>query len=106
MPSDSQGVYGLFKSQLSLLLIDDLERILEYTPIGPRFSNPVLQTLLVLLKKPPPEAGRRLLVVGTTAVPHLLDDLQLVSAFNVSLHVPKLEKPEETCAVLSNELVG
>jgi len=78
----------------------------RYTPIGPRFSNPVLQTLLVLLKKPPPEAGRRLLVLGTTAVPHLLEDLQLVSAFNVSLHVPKLEQPEETCAVLSNELVG
>ena len=64
------------------------------------------QTLLVLLKKPPPEAGRRLLVLGTTAVPHLLDDLQLVSAFNVSLHVPKLERPEETRAVLCDALVG
>merc|ERR1711998_363998 len=95
-----------YKSQLSLLLIDDLERILEYTPIGPRFSNAVLQTLLVLLKKPPPEAGRRLLVLGTTAVPHHLDDLQLVSAFNVSLHVPKLESAEETCAVLCDDLVG
>jgi vesicle-fusing ATPase len=28
--------------------------VVDYTPIGPRFSNSVLQTLLVLLKKTPP----------------------------------------------------
>ena len=27
----------------------------DYVPIGPRFSNLVLQALLVLLKKPPPK---------------------------------------------------
>lgn len=35
--------------------------------IGPRFSNAVLQTLLVLLKKQPP-ANRKLFVVGTTSL--------------------------------------
>jgi hypothetical protein len=34
--------------------------------IGPRFSNLVLQVLLVLVKKQPP-AGRKLLVIGTTS---------------------------------------
>lgn len=29
----------------------------DYVPIGPRFSNLVLQALLVLLKKPPPKVG-------------------------------------------------
>ena len=28
--------------------------VLDYVPIGPRFSNLVLQALLVLLKKTPP----------------------------------------------------
>jgi vesicle-fusing ATPase len=51
------------KSPLSMIFIDDLE--LDYVSIGPRFSNTVLQTLLVLLKKLPPDEGRRLLVIGT-----------------------------------------
>lgn len=89
-----------YKSQLSLLVIDDIERILEYTPMGPRFSNMVLQTLLVLIKKAPPP-GHRLLIVGTTSIPHLLEDLQLVGAFDVSLHVPVLSEAKAYKSVLS-----
>ena len=44
-----------YKSQLSCVVVDDIERLLDYVPIGPRFSNLVLQALLVLLKKPPPK---------------------------------------------------
>ncbi|CAB1312015.1 unnamed protein product [Coregonus sp. 'balchen'] len=44
-----------YKSQLSCVVVDDIERLLDYVPIGPRFSNMVLQALLVLLKKPPPK---------------------------------------------------
>jgi vesicle-fusing ATPase len=32
-----------YKSKLSLIILDDLERLLEYVPVGPRFSNAVLQ---------------------------------------------------------------
>ena len=90
------------KSPLSVIVLDDLERLIEYTPLGPRFSNTLLQTLLVLLKKPPP-AGHRLLVIGTTAISHLLEDVQLVSAFNLKLHVPMLEPRE--CRVALEKLV-
>ena len=51
------------QSPMSIIVLDDLERLLEYVPIGPRFSNTILQVLLVLLKKQPPP-GRRLLVLG------------------------------------------
>jgi vesicle-fusing ATPase len=87
-----------FKSPLSVILLDDLERIIEYTPLGPRFSNMILQTLLVLLKKPPPPPNR-LLIVGTTSISHLLEDVQLISIFNLTVHIPKLE-PKESRAVL------
>ena len=33
--------------------------ISDYVPIGPRFSNLVLQALLVLLKKAPPQVRRQ-----------------------------------------------
>ncbi len=49
-----------YKSQLSCVILDDIERLLDYVPIGPRFSNLVLQALLVLLKKlPPPVSNKR-----------------------------------------------
>ena len=44
----------------------------------------ILQTLLILLKRPPPPPNR-LLVVGTTAIAHLLEDVQLVSTFNLQV---------------------
>ncbi len=65
-----------YKSPQSIIFIDDIERIIEYTPVGHRFSNSVLQTLLVLLRKVPP-APARLMVVATTSISHLLEDLQL-----------------------------
>ncbi len=43
-----------YKSELSCIVIDDIERLLDYVAIGPRFSNLVLQSLLVLLRKLPP----------------------------------------------------
>ena len=55
-----------YKSPLSLIVLDDIERLLEYVAIGPRFSNVVLQALLILLPRAP--AGRKLLVIGTTSL--------------------------------------
>lgn len=44
-----------YKSPMSVVVVDAIERLLDWVAIGPRFSNSVLQTLLVLLKKPPPK---------------------------------------------------
>ncbi len=88
------------RSPLSVVVLDDLERLIDYSPIGPRFSNTVVQTLLVLLKKPPASADKRLLVIGTTSVASHLEDLQLVQGFNVTLNVPQLTGPEEVKTVL------
>ncbi len=102
--SKSQMIHKAFmdsyKSPLSLIFLDDIERLIDYVPIGPRFSNTVLQTLLILLKKIPPDEGRRLLVLGTTSNAHLLEDLGLVQAFGVAQSVPLLEEPKDVCEVL------
>ena len=55
-----------YRSQLSCIVVDNIERLLDYTSVGPRFSNVVLQALLVLLKKEPPK-GRKLLVLATSS---------------------------------------
>jgi vesicle-fusing ATPase len=72
------------KSPRSIIILDDLERLLSYVPIGPRFSNDVLQTLLVLLKKTPPN-GRKLLVIATTSALGVLESMDLAGAFSVSV---------------------
>lgn len=87
-----------YKSPLSLIVLDDIERLLEYVAIGPRFSNVVLQALLILMKRQPPP-GRRLLVIGTTSVPAVFEDMGLTAAFNVALHCPLLN-PQDATAVL------
>lgn len=86
---------------LLILFQDDIERLLEYVAIGPRFSNLILQVLLVLVKKQPP-ASRKLLVIGTTSAGEVLDSMALTEVFNVSLHVPSL-KAEEVVRVLRDQ---
>ena len=51
----------------------DLERLLEYVRIGPRFSNVVLQTLLVCIKKVPQKG--KLVILATAASAAILERL-------------------------------
>lgn len=43
-----------YKSQLSCVVIDDVEELMDFNPIGPRFSNTVARALKVLFKALPP----------------------------------------------------
>ncbi|KAK3751536.1 hypothetical protein QZH41_019426 [Actinostola sp. cb2023] len=87
------------KSDLSCIIVDDIERLLDYVSIGPRFSNTVLQALLVLLKKKL-RKGRRLIIIGTTSCRDILDPMGLIEAFNTVIHVPNLSKKEHLIQVL------
>ncbi|XP_024943751.1 vesicle-fusing ATPase 1 isoform X2 [Cephus cinctus] len=88
-----------YRSQLSCIVVDNIERLLDYGPIGPRYSNLTLQTLLVLLqKKPPPR--RKLLILGTTGSRQVLEDMGMLSAFPKKLHVPNLSSPDHLLSVL------
>ena len=88
-----------YRSQMSCILVDNVERLLDYGPIGPRYSNLTLQSLLVLLKKHPPK-GNRLLVICTTSRKDVLDQLEMVSAFSEVLHVSNLNQAQHLQKVL------
>ncbi|PFX29475.1 Vesicle-fusing ATPase [Stylophora pistillata] len=87
------------KSQLSCIVVDDIERLLDYVAIGPRFSNTVLQALLVLLKKKL-RKGRKLIVIGTTSCRDVLDSMGIVEAFNTVIHVPSIWSTDQLKQVL------
>lgn len=81
------------KSSLSVIVIDDIERLIEFSPIGPRFSNIILQTLMVLTKRVPPK-GRRLLILGTTSCVDVLQRLDYRQAFSAMLSTGTLTAQE------------
>ncbi|OIR58038.1 MAG: vesicular-fusion protein SEC18 [Amphiamblys sp. WSBS2006] len=87
------------KSSLSAIVIDDIERAIEFVPIGPRFSNAVLQTITVLLKIPPPK-GRRLFTVTTTSSLRLLGELGVRSSFCGEIKMRNIEDSESLSHVL------
>lgn len=91
-----------YKSQLSCVVVDDIERLIDYVPIGPRFSNLVLQALLVLLKKNPPK-GKKLMIIGTTSQREVLEEMQMMPVFNTHIHVSNLTKGEQVMTCI-NEL--
>eukprot|EP01069_Polyplicarium_translucidae_P010444 Polyplicarium_translucidae@DN3379_c3_g1_i11.p1 len=83
-----------YKSVLSMVVLDNLEGLLDYSPIGPRFSNVVLQALKALVRRPPKKAGRRLLIVGTTSERHFLEQCGLAQDFRCRLTVPLVSGAE------------
>lgn len=101
-PSKCQALAKVFddahKSTLSVIVLDNIERMIEYSPIGPRFSNILLQTLLVLTKQVPPK-GRRLLILATTSCANVIEKLDYKQAFSAVLSTPTLTA-EEIGAIL------
>jgi vesicle-fusing ATPase len=90
-----------YKSPYSIIILDNIEKLIEYIKIGPRFSNLILQTLLVYIKKIPPKKGKKMLIIGTTSMSTYLEDLGIISAFDRVIQVPKLGK-QEIMNVLQN----
>jgi vesicle-fusing ATPase len=89
-----------YKSSQSLLILDDIERMMEYVPLGRHFNNEVLQALLVLLRRGPPKDGRRLLVICTTSEPGFLRDVGLLTVFTVVERLAHVETQQHYTAVL------
>lgn len=74
---------------MSCLILDDIEKLIEYVRIGPRFSNAILQTILVSIRNVP--ARSKMIIIGTTSNASVLESLELLDAFNITLTVPSLK---------------
>lgn len=88
-----------YKSSISIVVLDNIERLMDYVRIGPRFSNVVLQALAAAVRREPPHA-RKILVIGTTSSKEFLDDAELTEQFHVRQHIPRLSQPEHFKLVL------
>jgi vesicle-fusing ATPase len=81
-----------YKTPLACIVLDDLERLVEYVPLGKSYNPHVLNSLLVLISKPPPDRTRRLLVLATTSNVSLMDVLGLRQNFMQEVELPMLQK--------------
>jgi len=88
-----------YKSPENIIVVDDIERIIDWSPIGPRFANPVLQALMVLSKKRPPK-GKRLLILATTSQRSVIQQLDFFPCFDVEIPVPNVNSHEELATIL------
>ena len=87
------------KSQLSVVVVDNVEKIIDWSPIGPRFSNAVVGTLATSLRQKPPK-GRRLLALVTTSRFELMNQLDVLDVFSRRVAVPNVARFEEVASVL------
>ena len=62
-----------YHSPSSLIVLDDIERLIEYSGIGPRFSNALYQTLMVLMKRESKDDHKLVLIVTTSIDLNILE---------------------------------
>lgn len=91
-----------YKSPLSLIVLDNIERLLEYVAMGCRFSNTILQTLLVLVKQKPHIPDHKLLIIGTTSVKFELGQLGVPQCFQTCRRVDNVKSANDIQTILSN----
>lgn len=88
-----------YKSPLNILVLDDIDLIIDWVPIGPRFSSSVLAAIKGLMKNKPP-AGRPLLIFGTTSEKTVLQQLQL--DFQAQIAVPNVNTQDQLAKIMQH----
>ncbi|CAJ2511844.1 Uu.00g074690.m01.CDS01 [Anthostomella pinea] len=82
-----------YKSALSIIILDSIEKIIDWNPIGPRFSNAIAGYLGDVLETRPPK-GRKLLIIATTSQRSMLDQ-HGVFEFDREIAVPAVKDHRE-----------
>ncbi|RFU78838.1 vesicular-fusion sec18 [Trichoderma arundinaceum] len=93
-----------YKSPASVLILDDFERLIGWNPIGPRFSNVMLEALTTLIVSKPPK-GHRLLIFVTTSKASVLKMLEIDQDFAKKVAVPAVSNLRELSVVLHESRV-
>jgi len=86
-----------YKSPLNVLVLDNIELLVDWVPVGPRFSAAVLSAIKGLIENKPPK-GRPLLVLATTSERTVLQQLQL--NFKAQIAVPNVQTQQELAHIM------
>ncbi|GIZ49092.1 hypothetical protein CKM354_001213200 [Cercospora kikuchii] len=86
-----------YKSPLNVLVLDNIELMVDWVPVGPRFSSAVLAALKGLMDNRPPK-NRPLLILATTSERTVMQQLQLY--FKAQIAIPALQTQQELAHVM------
>jgi len=76
-----------YRSREALVVLDDIEGLMDYVSIGPRFSNAVLQAIRIFAKN---QDRFHVLVVGTTADKELMRESGVFGSFDENVEVKSI----------------
>lgn len=91
-----------YRSETSVVVIDDIETIIEWSDVGPRFSNLLVNSLRTMIRQRPP-ADRPLLVLGTSSRYDVLERLDMTSLFTKRLFVNTVASTDELAQVMESQ---
>lgn len=80
--------YNSYKSPEAIIILDNIERLIEYIDIGPRFSNTLVQTLATLITNVP--RTTKVLIIGTTSNLDILRRTGLAQLFTHTFNLPNV----------------
>ena len=86
-----------YKSTLNVLILDEIELLVDWVDVGPRFSSAVLAAIKGLMTNKPPK-GRPLLILATTSERTVLQQLKL--NFNAEIAVPNVQSQQELAHIM------
>ncbi|KAH8677832.1 P-loop containing nucleoside triphosphate hydrolase protein [Xylariales sp. PMI_506] len=89
-----------YKSPISVVILDEVEAMIEYNPVGYKYQNGILNTIGVLMKGVPPK-GHGILVITTSRRQEILQQLETLT-FNKEIQVPVVTDLDQLRIVLQS----
>ena len=80
-------------------MLDDVLRLMDYVPLGPRFNERILNLILNCLKKNISEPDKKQVIIATTGLESDFEGLGLKEQFKYIMEMEQMSV-EETAAVL------
>jgi vesicle-fusing ATPase len=77
-----------YRSEESIILLDDIESLIDFVGIGPRFSNSILQALRIFIKG---EDKNKLFVLGTSSDVEIMKECGIYDCFYGQVEVGRIE---------------
>lgn len=88
-----------YKSSESIIILDEIESLVDYVAIGPRFSNTVLQAIKTFIKT---EKKNKLFVIVTTTNIEFMHDTGIFNNFYGSHHVAEIQDSDRAELINQN----
>eukprot|EP01084_Bolivina_argentea_P161423 281006_1 len=89
-----------YQSDESIIIIDDLDRIIGYNSVGEQFSDSILKTILTCIKRVNIINKKRKLFIIATSMDELSEELSLDEQFNFVRNMPIVKCKQEFQNVL------